>query len=219
PNIRADYEEYAQDDQFPIKPQKLIYDLRQVMGPDDIVISDVGAHKMWIARHYHCHSPNTCIISNGFAAMGIAIPGALAAKLVYPNRKVVAATGDGGFMMNCQELPIALQCDPKKCDLILVFDDLDCRDVNSQREKFISAISKITESHDIPQYIAFAAPELESWMIGDWDNTIAKHPDFRGRHEKMRWWLSTQKNISFDDPESFSKYDQDRDCCQDKLSQ
>ncbi|MTJ49766.1 acetolactate synthase large subunit [Dolichospermum sp. UHCC 0259] len=108
-NIRADYEEYAQDDEFPIKPQKLIYDLRQVMGPDDIVISDVGAHKMWIARHYHCHSPNTCIISNGFAAMGIAIPGALAAKLVYPDRKVVAATGDGGFMMNCQELETALR--------------------------------------------------------------------------------------------------------------
>lgn len=108
-NIRADYEEYAKDDQFPIKPQKLIYDLRQVMGPDDIVISDVGAHKMWIARHYHCHSPNTCIISNGFAAMGIAIPGALAAKLVYPNRKVVAVTGDGGFMMNCQELETALR--------------------------------------------------------------------------------------------------------------
>jgi acetolactate synthase-1/2/3 large subunit len=108
-NIRDDYEEYAKDDEFPIKPQKLIYDLRQVMGPDDIVISDVGAHKMWIARHYHCHSPNTCIISNGFAAMGIAIPGALAAKLVYPNRKVVAATGDGGFMMNCQELETALR--------------------------------------------------------------------------------------------------------------
>ncbi|MBE9230321.1 acetolactate synthase large subunit [Cuspidothrix issatschenkoi LEGE 03284] len=108
-NIRADYEEYAKDDEFPIKPQKLIYDLRQVMGPDDIVISDVGAHKMWIARHYHCHSPNTCIISNGFAAMGIAIPGALAAKLVYPNRKVVAVTGDGGFMMNCQELETALR--------------------------------------------------------------------------------------------------------------
>jgi acetolactate synthase-1/2/3 large subunit len=108
-NIRADYEEHAHDDGFPIKPQKLIYDLRQVMGPDDIVISDVGAHKMWIARHYHCHSPNTCIISNGFAAMGIAIPGALAAKLVHPHRKVVAATGDGGFMMNCQELETALR--------------------------------------------------------------------------------------------------------------
>jgi acetolactate synthase-1/2/3 large subunit len=108
-NIREDYERYAKDDAFPMKPQKLIYDLRQVMGPEDIVISDVGAHKMWIARHYHCHSPNTCIISNGFAAMGIAIPGALAAKLVHPNRKVVAVSGDGGFMMNCQELETALR--------------------------------------------------------------------------------------------------------------
>ncbi|MBE9189878.1 acetolactate synthase large subunit [Gloeocapsopsis crepidinum LEGE 06123] len=108
-DIRTDYEQYATDDGFPIKPQKLIYDLRQVMGPEDIVISDVGAHKMWIARHYHCDRPNTCLISNGFAAMGIAIPGAVAAKLVYPNRKVVAATGDGGFMMNCQELETALR--------------------------------------------------------------------------------------------------------------
>ncbi|MCT7960766.1 acetolactate synthase large subunit [Laspinema sp. D1] len=108
-DIRADYEQYATDDGFPIKPQKLIYDLRQVMGPDDIVISDVGAHKMWIARHYHCDRPNTCLISNGFAAMGIAIPGALAAKLVYPDRKIVAVTGDGGFMMNCQELETALR--------------------------------------------------------------------------------------------------------------
>ncbi len=108
-DIRADYEQYANDDGFPIKPQKLIYDLRQVMGPEDIVISDVGAHKMWIARHYHCDRPNTCLISNGFAAMGIAIPGAIAAKLVYPDRKIVAATGDGGFMMNCQELETALR--------------------------------------------------------------------------------------------------------------
>jgi acetolactate synthase-1/2/3 large subunit len=108
-DIRADYEQYANDDGFPIKPQKLIYDLRQVMGPEDIVISDVGAHKMWIARHYHCDRPNTCLISNGFAAMGIAIPGAMAAKLVYPDRKIVAATGDGGFMMNCQELETALR--------------------------------------------------------------------------------------------------------------
>ncbi|WP_446862113.1 MULTISPECIES: acetolactate synthase large subunit [unclassified Phormidesmis] len=108
-DIRADYEQYAADAGFPIKPQKIIYDLRQVMGPDDIVISDVGAHKMWMARHYHCHRPNTCIISNGFAAMGIAIPGAIAAKLVHPTHKVVAVTGDGGFMMNCQELETALR--------------------------------------------------------------------------------------------------------------
>ncbi|MGB3293343.1 MAG: acetolactate synthase large subunit [Phormidesmis sp.] len=105
--MHADYEQYANDTGFPIRPQKLLYDLRQVLDPEDIVISDVGAHKMWIARHYHCARPNTCLISNGFAAMGIAIPGAVAAKLVYPNRKVVAVTGDGGFMMNCQELETA----------------------------------------------------------------------------------------------------------------
>ncbi len=108
-DIRADYEQYANDDGYPIKPQKLIYDLRQVMRSDDIVICDVGAHKMWMSRHYHCDKPNTCIISNGFAAMGIAIPGALAAKLVAPQQQVVAVTGDGGFMMNCQELETALR--------------------------------------------------------------------------------------------------------------
>ncbi len=109
PELRAEYEQYANDEGFPIKPQKIIYDLRQVMGAEDIVISDVGAHKMWMARHYHCDRPNTCLISNGFAAMGIAIPGAIAAKLVRPDRKVVAVTGDGGFMMNCQELETALR--------------------------------------------------------------------------------------------------------------
>jgi acetolactate synthase I/II/III large subunit len=108
-SIRADYEQYAHDEGFPVKPQKIVYDLRQVMGPDDIVISDVGAHKMWMARHYHCDRPNTCIISNGFAAMGIAIPGAIAAKLIYPDRKIVAVTGDGGFMMNMQELETAVR--------------------------------------------------------------------------------------------------------------
>lgn len=108
-DIRSDYEQYANDDGFPIKPQKLVYDLRQVMRPEDIVICDVGAHKMWMARHYHCECPNTCIISNGFAAMGIAIPGAIAAKLVAPQKQVVAVTGDGGFMMNSQELETALR--------------------------------------------------------------------------------------------------------------
>ncbi|MEL6578474.1 MAG: acetolactate synthase large subunit [Cyanobacteria bacterium J06621_12] len=119
--IRQDYEQYANDDGFPIKPQKIIYDLRQVMAPEDIVISDVGAHKMWMARHYHSDCPNTCIISNGFAAMGIAIPGAMAAKLVHPDRKVVAVTGDGGFMMNCQELETALRV--KTPFVTLIFND------------------------------------------------------------------------------------------------
>lgn len=108
-DMQEEYDSYADDNAFPMKPQKILYDVRRVLGEDDIVVSDVGAHKMWIARHYHCYKPNTCIISNGFAAMGIAIPGALSAKLIYPGRKVLAITGDGGFMMNSQELETALR--------------------------------------------------------------------------------------------------------------
>jgi acetolactate synthase I/II/III large subunit len=119
--LKEEYEAYQNDDGFPMKPQKIIYDLRQVMGAEDIVISDVGAHKMWMARHYHCDTPNTCLISNGFAAMGIAIPGAIAAKLVYPNKKIVAVTGDGGFMMNCQELETAKRV--KTPFVTLIFND------------------------------------------------------------------------------------------------
>jgi acetolactate synthase-1/2/3 large subunit len=120
-SIRADYEQYANDEGYPVKPQKIVYDLRQVMGAEDIVISDVGAHKMWMARHYHCDRPNTCIISNGFAAMGIAIPGALAAKLVHPERQVIAVSGDGGFMMNMQELETAVRL--KLPFVTLIFND------------------------------------------------------------------------------------------------
>ena len=70
-------------------------------------MSDVGAHKIWIARLYQAYEPNTVIISNGFAAMGIGVPGAIAAKLVHPERKVVAVVGDGAFLMNSQELETA----------------------------------------------------------------------------------------------------------------
>ena len=101
--------QYADDTAIPVKPQKIICDLRRLLAPEDIVISDVGAHKMWMARMYQGEHPNTCIISNGFASMGIAVPGVLAAKLHNPNRTVVAVTGDAGFMMNSQEIETALR--------------------------------------------------------------------------------------------------------------
>ncbi|HLO86371.1 MAG TPA: DUF4276 family protein [Nostocaceae cyanobacterium] len=117
-----------------------------------------------------------------------------------------------------KKLPLALQKQSGECDLILVFDDLDCREPEAQKIKILEAISKIPEANNINKYIGFAAPELEAWIIADWNNTIAKHRDFRGRHERMRWWLSTQKNIPFDQPESFSEYDAEKDCCKEKLS-
>ncbi len=107
--MREELNWHAGDDSMPLKPQRIIRDLRAALAADDIVICDVGAHKLWVARMYQAEAPNTCIISNGFASMGIAVPGALAAKLAFPDRKVVAVTGDAGFLMNSQELETAMR--------------------------------------------------------------------------------------------------------------
>jgi acetolactate synthase-1/2/3 large subunit len=90
-----------------IKPQKVLWDVRQILGRDDILLSDVGAHKMWVARHYHCHEPNTCLIPNGFCSMGFALPAAISAAMVYPERRILAIVGDAGFLMNVQEMETA----------------------------------------------------------------------------------------------------------------
>ncbi len=101
--------QHQADMEFPVKPQKIIWDLRTALDLEDIVICDVGAHKMWMSRMFRCEYPNTCIISNGFASMGIAVPGAIAAKLARPERHVVAVTGDAGFLMNAQEIETAMR--------------------------------------------------------------------------------------------------------------
>jgi acetolactate synthase-1/2/3 large subunit len=111
----------ATDDAFPIKPQRVLHDLRRVLGPHDILISDVGAHKLWVARLFQAEEPNTVIISNGFAAMGIGLPGAIAAKLLHPERRVVAVVGDGGLLMNIQELETAVRLDLGL--VVLIFRD------------------------------------------------------------------------------------------------
>ncbi len=101
--------QHSRDTSVPMKPQKIIWDLRTAMNLEDIAVCDVGAHKMWMARMFRCEYPNTCLISNGFASMGIAVPGAIAAKLVNPEVNVVAVTGDAGFMMNSQEIETAMR--------------------------------------------------------------------------------------------------------------
>jgi acetolactate synthase-1/2/3 large subunit len=100
-------DEGAADDGFPVKPQRILRELRGALGRADIVISDVGSHKLWVARCFPAYEPNTVLISNGYAAMGGALPSAIAAKLVHPERTVVAVCGDGGFLMNVQELETA----------------------------------------------------------------------------------------------------------------
>ena len=97
------------DQSFPMKPQRVLSDVRKVMEGNDIVLSDVGAHKMWVAREYNCTEPNTCLISNGFCTMGFALPGSMGAKMVFPERKILSINGDAGFFMNVQDLETAVR--------------------------------------------------------------------------------------------------------------
>jgi len=120
--MQAEFEEYKDDDTVgAIKPQKVLWDARQVLGRKDILLSDVGAHKMWVARYYHCHVPATCLIPNGFCSMGFAFPGAVAAHLVHPDRRILAVCGDGGFLMNVQEMETARRLDARIT--VMVWED------------------------------------------------------------------------------------------------
>ena len=107
--IQKDLFAEENDVSFPAKPQRILNDVQKFLGPKDIVLSDVGAHKMWISRYLNCEEPNRCLISNGFCTMGIALPGGIGAHYAEPNVKVLSISGDAGFLMNVQELETAVR--------------------------------------------------------------------------------------------------------------
>lgn len=100
---------HSTSNSYPMSPQRIIKEIREVLSNDDILLSDVGAHKLWIGRQYETLKPNTCILSNGLASMGIALPGAIGAKLACPDKKVMAVCGDGAFIMSIAEFETAVR--------------------------------------------------------------------------------------------------------------
>lgn len=121
--IVKDIAGYALKEGQPFTIPGVLNVLQSIMKDDDLLISDVGSHKIWIARNFSACCPNGCIISNGLASMGIALPGAVAAALHSPGRRIVAAMGDGGFLMNSQELETA-----KRLNVgftVIIFNDND----------------------------------------------------------------------------------------------
>jgi len=100
--------EGTEDNRFPIYPQRLVADVRKVMPSDGVIALDNGVYKIWFARNYKAHEPNTVLLDNALATMGAGLPSAIAARLVCPERRVMAICGDGGFMMNSQELETAV---------------------------------------------------------------------------------------------------------------
>ena len=119
--LTQDFAAEKDDTSIPVKPQKILWDVRQVLGDEDILLSDVGAHKMWISRYFQCVEPNTCLISNGFCTMGFAMPGSIGAKIAFPERRVLSISGDAGFMMNVQDLETAVR---RKLNIVaMVWED------------------------------------------------------------------------------------------------
>ncbi|MFA4929909.1 MAG: acetolactate synthase large subunit [Patulibacter sp.] len=123
--LREELERGAADDRFPLAPQRIVADTREALGREDIVLADTGAVKMWMARLYPTFAANTCLLSNGLSTMGFALPGAIGAHLAngdeHPNRKVLAATGDGAFQMHAQEIETAIRERIPLC--VLIWDD------------------------------------------------------------------------------------------------
>ena len=107
--VREELASGAADDAFPLRPQRIVHDVREALGREDVVLCDTGAAKIWMARLFPTYAPNTCLISNGLATMAFSLPGALAAKLVHPERKVLAVMGDGAFLMSAAEIETAVR--------------------------------------------------------------------------------------------------------------
>jgi len=120
-NFHDEFERIGSGKSWPVRPPQVLYGIRKVLEDSDILVSDVGTCKFWAAKFYPVYANNTFILSNGFASMGFSLPTAIVAKLVYPDRKVVALSGDGGFLMNLQDLETAVRM--KLNMAIVVFND------------------------------------------------------------------------------------------------
>jgi acetolactate synthase I/II/III large subunit len=107
--VRPLFERGREGPDTPLRPPRVLAEIRAALGREDILVSDVGLHKLWIGRIYPAFEPRTVLIANGLAGMGFAVPVAIGAKLVHPERNVLAVCGDGGFLMNCQELETAVR--------------------------------------------------------------------------------------------------------------
>ncbi|PIQ42428.1 MAG: acetolactate synthase large subunit [Gammaproteobacteria bacterium CG11_big_fil_rev_8_21_14_0_20_46_22] len=184
--ILADLESLYTDQSIPMKPQRILHDLRELMTGDDILISDVGAHKMWVARQYETYRSKTCFIYNGFCSMGGSMPGALLAKQLRSKQNVVALCGDGGFMMSIQALATAVRF--KVPMVVLVWEDhhygliqwkqeaayhqeshvaLDNPDLKALSESFGAHAERVEKPEDLKQVLqeAFARHDKPSVIV------------------------------------------------------
>jgi acetolactate synthase-1/2/3 large subunit len=170
--IKNDLDSYRLSEGDDLTIPGVLGELREVMYPEDLMISDVGSHKMWIARNFPTYEPNGCIISNGMASMGISLPGGVAGSLEDPERNVVSAMGDGGFMMNSQELETAKRIGANFTCLIFRDDDYGLISWKQEMHRGESVSTNFTnpdfqtyaESFDIESYRFDTVDELRDGL-------------------------------------------------------
>jgi acetolactate synthase-1/2/3 large subunit len=150
--LKEELERGRHDDSYPVKPQRLVTDTRAALGREDFVLVDSGAVKMWMARLYPTYRPNTCLVSNGLSTMGFAVSGALGVKLANPKHKVLAVTGDGGFLMNAQEMETALR--EKIPFVVLIWVDGSYGLIKWKMEMQLQRSSHV--DFDNPDFVKFA---------------------------------------------------------------
>lgn len=165
---------FNDDETYPIKPEKLIIEVRKYLNPDDILLSDVGSHKLWIAKIYQTLKPNTCLIPNGFASMGFALPGAIAAKLVHPKKTIVAIMGDGGFLMNVQEIETAVRLKLPIIIIVWVDNDLNLISLKEKHEFGKSVFTKFGNPNFVQLAESFGAAGFHVKSTQDFSNTLKK---------------------------------------------
>jgi acetolactate synthase-1/2/3 large subunit len=150
--ILAHLAERSTEDRFPLTPQRIVHDVRQVIPPDGIVALDNGMYKIWFARNYRTSVANTLLLDNALATMGAGLPSAIAASLIHPDRRVLAVCGDGGFMMNSQELETAVRL--KLNLVVLVLEDRAYGMIRWKQE--VDGLSDFGLDFGNPDFVAYA---------------------------------------------------------------
>jgi acetolactate synthase-1/2/3 large subunit len=150
--ILAHLAERSTEDRFPLTPQRIVHDVRQVIPPDGIVALDNGMYKIWFARNYRTSVANTLLLDNALATMGAGLPSAIAASLIHPDRRVLAVCGDGGFMMNSQELETAVRL--KLNLVVLVLEDRAYGMIRWKQE--VDGFSDFGLDFGNPEFVAYA---------------------------------------------------------------
>lgn len=151
-NFQKEFERIGAQESWPVRPPQILYGIRKTLHDSDILISDVGTCKFWAAKFYPVYESNTFLMSNGFASMGFALPSAIVAKLLHPDRRVVALSGDGGFLMNAQDLETAVRL--KLNIVIVLFNDNGYNLIKWKSEKKFGTSFGVTFTN--PDFVAFA---------------------------------------------------------------